>query len=92
MSIPEVARCGLNSASPDVLTPERAAASIWTWAPNHPYAAYADLDPARQVWQRLKDFVQLLFVGQDPQVCMLQTVDLRYRMQRDNDRVHRVLC
>lgn len=33
----QVMGCGLNMPSPDLLTPVRAAATIWTWAPGHPY-------------------------------------------------------
>jgi hypothetical protein len=32
----EVTACGLNVPSPDLLTPERAAAAVWTWAPGYP--------------------------------------------------------
>lgn len=35
--------CGLNMPSPDLLTPVRAAAAIWTWAPGHPFdPSYGD--------------------------------------------------
>lgn len=35
--------CGLNQPAPDLLTPMRAAAAIWTWAPGHPFEpSYAD--------------------------------------------------
>jgi len=33
----QVLGCGLNVPSPDLLTPSKAAAAIWTWAPGHPY-------------------------------------------------------
>ena len=32
----EVMTCGLNVPAPDLLTPERAAAAVWTWAPGYP--------------------------------------------------------
>lgn len=38
-SLPEVTACGLNMPCPDLLTPQRAAGAIWTWAPGHPHAA-----------------------------------------------------
>jgi hypothetical protein len=36
-SLPPVVECGINIPSPDLLTPARAAAAVWTWAPGHPY-------------------------------------------------------
>ncbi|GAB4815112.1 hypothetical protein N2152v2_002158 [Parachlorella kessleri] len=36
-TMPAVLGCGLNVPSPDLLTPSKAAAAIWTWAPGHPY-------------------------------------------------------
>jgi hypothetical protein len=36
VNLPVVTRCGLNMPSPDLLTPARAAAHVWTWAPGHP--------------------------------------------------------
>jgi len=38
-SIPGVVDCGVNIPSPDLLTPSRAAAAVWTWAPGHPFSA-----------------------------------------------------
>ena len=38
-SLPLVTACGLNMPCPDLLTPQRAAAAIWTWAPGQPQAA-----------------------------------------------------
>lgn len=35
-TLPRVLNCGLNVPSPDLLTPERAAALVWTWAPGYP--------------------------------------------------------
>lgn len=35
-TLPDVIDCGLNLPAPDLLTPSRAAASVWTWAPGHP--------------------------------------------------------
>lgn len=35
-SLPGVMACGLNVPAPDLLTPERAAAAVWTWAPGYP--------------------------------------------------------
>lgn len=37
-SIPGVVDCGVNIPSPDLLTPSRAAAAVWTWAPGHPFS------------------------------------------------------
>lgn len=38
-SLPPLVACGLNMPCPDLLTPQRAASAIWTWAPGHPYNA-----------------------------------------------------
>jgi hypothetical protein len=38
-SIPGVVDCGVNIPSPDLLTPSRAAAAVWTWAPGHPFSS-----------------------------------------------------
>ena len=35
-SLPGVLACGLNVPAPDLLTPQRAAAAVWTWAPGYP--------------------------------------------------------
>lgn len=40
-SLPGVARCGINVPSPDMFTPQRAAAAVWTWAPSHPFVPLA---------------------------------------------------
>ncbi|GAX74847.1 hypothetical protein CEUSTIGMA_g2293.t1 [Chlamydomonas eustigma] len=32
----QITSCGVNYPAPDLLTPERAAAHIWSWAPGHP--------------------------------------------------------
>ncbi|KAI3432222.1 hypothetical protein D9Q98_003784 [Chlorella vulgaris] len=37
VTLPPVMGCGLNMPSPDHLTPDRAAATIWSWAPGHPF-------------------------------------------------------
>lgn len=37
--LPEAVACGLAQPAPDRLTPRRAAAAIWSWAPGHPHAA-----------------------------------------------------
>lgn len=34
--LPDVIACGMNIPSPDLLTPERSASTIWTWAPGYP--------------------------------------------------------
>lgn len=70
VTLPEVTRCGLNSPSPDSLTPARAAATIWSWADGHPYDPYFDRNPPMQLWERLQDMLQFLFVGTDTQVCL----------------------
>lgn len=41
-SIPGVVNCGLNIPSPDLLTPSRAAAAVWTWAAGHPFQGGGD--------------------------------------------------
>jgi hypothetical protein len=38
-TLPPVLGCGLNLPAIDLLTPRRAAAAVWTWAPGHPYTA-----------------------------------------------------
>ncbi len=68
VSLPEVTRCGLNSPSPDSLTPARAAATIWTWADGHPYDPYFDQNPPTQLWNMLQDMLLSLFVGEDTKV------------------------
>ncbi|EFN52069.1 hypothetical protein CHLNCDRAFT_139316 [Chlorella variabilis] len=42
-TLPPVTGCGLNMPSPDLLTPDRAAATIWTWAPGHPFDPTSEL-------------------------------------------------
>ena len=37
-TLPGFIDCSLNMPSPDLLTPQRAAAAIWTWAPGHPFS------------------------------------------------------
>lgn len=68
VSLPEVTRCGLNSPSPDSLTPERAAAMIWTWADGHPYNPYVDLSQPAQLWTMLQDVLRSSFGGADTKV------------------------
>jgi len=34
--LPGAVACGLEQPAPDALTPQRAAAAIWSWAPGHP--------------------------------------------------------
>ncbi|KAK9810142.1 hypothetical protein WJX72_005510 [[Myrmecia] bisecta] len=54
LTLPSVARCGLNMPSPDLLTPERVASAIWSWASGEPMATEealaADLDPVAARW------------------------------------------
>ena len=68
VSLPEVTRCGLNSPSPDSLTPERAAAMIWTWADGHPYDPYSKLSQPTQLWLMLQDVLHSAFGGADTKV------------------------
>lgn len=68
VSLPEVTRCGLNSPSPDSLTPERAAAMIWTWADGHPYQPYSDLSQPMQLWMMLQDVLHSALGGADTKV------------------------
>ncbi|KAL3139980.1 hypothetical protein ABBQ38_004267 [Trebouxia sp. C0009 RCD-2024] len=81
VSLPEVTRCGLNSPSPDSLTPERAAAMIWTWADGHPYDPYLDLSQAAQLWSMLQDVLRAAFGGTDTKAeCgAISTQDGRWR-------------
>ena len=72
VSLPEVTRCGLNSPSPDSLTPERAAAMIWTWADGHPYEPYSDLSQPTQLWMMLQDVLHSAFGGADTKVQSVQ--------------------
>lgn len=56
-ALPQVVACGLNVPSPDLLTPERSAAGVWTWAPGHPYDAASGKDvpvPAATWWRPLR--------------------------------------
>ena len=64
-------RCGLNSPSPDSLTPERAAAMIWTWAEGHPYDPYSELSQPAQLWTMLQDVLRSSFGGADTKVQAL---------------------
>ena len=48
--MPDVVSCGLNMPSPDLLTPERAAATIWTWAPGHPPPGPTAPPGGRRLW------------------------------------------
>jgi hypothetical protein len=41
-SMPDVANCGINVPSPDMLTTERSASWIWSWAPAHPFAPWSE--------------------------------------------------
>lgn len=72
VSLPEVTRCGLNSPSPDSLTPERAAAMIWTWADGHPYQPYSDLSQPTQLWMMLQDVLRSAFGGAETKVQSVQ--------------------
>ena len=74
VSLPEVTRCGLNSPSPDSLTPERAAAMIWTWADGHPYQPYSDLSQPMQLWMMLQDVLYSAFSGADTKVQAAQSI------------------
>jgi hypothetical protein len=53
LSLPAVAACGVNMPSPDLLTPERAAAAIWSWAPGHPFAAAHNQERWHRLWCHL---------------------------------------
>ena len=68
VTLPDITRCGLNSPSPDSLTPVRVAATIWTWADGHPYNPYSGQNPPAQLWKMLRDMLQSLFVTQDSEV------------------------
>jgi hypothetical protein len=39
-SLPGAVDCGVNIPSPDLLTPSRAAAAVWTWAPGYPFESF----------------------------------------------------
>jgi hypothetical protein len=41
LSLPAASACALGMPCPDLLTPQRAAAAIWSWAPGHPFASPA---------------------------------------------------
>ena len=53
-TLPGVSACGLNMPSPDLLTPERSAATIWTWAPGHPQANQSAQEAASSFWSGAK--------------------------------------
>lgn len=42
-TLPPALDCGVSVPSPDLLTPGRAAAAVWSWAPGHPFAAETSL-------------------------------------------------
>lgn len=66
-SLPEVSRCGLNMPSPDLLTPSRAAATIWSWAPDHPFPDTTD--PPSILQSMLRVWKTVLNGFRDPQDC-----------------------
>ena len=61
-SLPLVTACGMNMPCPDLLTPQRAAAAIWTWAPGQPQApggAASWLQRILRYWQPLRGLLGL---------------------------------
>ena len=46
-AVQSMSRCGLNMPSPDLLTTERSIASIWSWAPGHPFNAASPTEGLR---------------------------------------------
>ena len=66
-SLPLVTACGLNMPSPDLLTPQRAAAAVWTWAPGQPQAADGATSWLQRMLRRWQPFRMLLGL----QVCLM---------------------
>ena len=61
-SLGEVASCGLNMPCPDLLTPKRAAAAVWTWAPGQPHfsvEAASWLGRLLRRWQPLRGLLSM---------------------------------
>ena len=66
-------KCGLNMPSPDLLTPQLAATTIWSWAPGEPYQpSYEHLAPFLRRILALRDLAMGWFTGKD-QVSMPNT-------------------
>ena len=53
-SLPSLATCGLNTPAPDLLTPSRAAAAIWSWAEGHPFPSAQQQLQQQQQQQQLQ--------------------------------------
>lgn len=75
LSLLAVAACGVNMPCPDLLTPQRAAAAIWSWAPGHPYSAAAAHVPF-SVWQHALRWLLLALPWHPytPQVIFCQSL------------------
>ncbi|CAK0733927.1 hypothetical protein CVIRNUC_000356 [Coccomyxa viridis] len=79
----EVTACGLNMPCPDLLTPQRAAGAIWTWAPGQPYDADWSRDWQAgwmqyllRLWRPLHKRLEL----QDVELCaIMRAEDGRWR-------------
>ncbi|KAK9810746.1 hypothetical protein WJX73_004650 [Symbiochloris irregularis] len=87
-SLPDVTACDLNMPCPDLLTPERSAAAIWSWAPGHPLNRASSHAPAStQTWRpvsKLKALAWKLlpwlpFNADDAQCAILSVSDARWR-------------
>ncbi|CAL8466894.1 g6430 [Coccomyxa elongata] len=85
LSLPAVAECGVNMPCPDLLTPQRAAAAIWSWAPGHPYDVPAPPAVLR-IWHRALSWLlhalswRPHLQQEDPQLCaVISSKDGRWR-------------
>jgi hypothetical protein len=81
VSLPDMARCGVNMPSPDLLTPARTAATIWSWASGHPFEPYTEQPWYRQAWLSARDAVNLAVSGSStqPQCAAISAEDGRWR-------------
>ena len=60
--------CALNMPSPDLLTPSKVAATIWSWAPGHPMNPYAAQSWLHSAVLRLQAAVRGAWRGQETSV------------------------
>lgn len=64
-TLPDISLCALNMPSPDLLTPSKVAATIWSWAPGHPMKPYAAQWWLHSAVLRLRDAVKGAWRGQE---------------------------
>ena len=70
-TLPDVSLCALNMPSPDLLTPSKVAATIWSWAPGHPMNPHAAQWWLHSAALRLRDAVKGAGRGQETLVSRI---------------------